>query len=202
MKDPEIVHLSHFETAFGPMSLASTERGIVACSLPGERKELGGARRSPADHVRAWLDRHMPRAEIREGTGRNGPAIAAVRDYLAGRRRDLDLPLDLRGTAFQKKVWTTLRRVPYGGTISYGELAARAGHPRASRACGSANGSNPVPLFVPCHRTIASGGKLGGFGGGLELKSRLLELEQRGGTKAGGARRAGTPHDERLQALK
>ncbi|HTE04853.1 MAG TPA: MGMT family protein, partial [Planctomycetota bacterium] len=68
--------------------------------------------------------------------------------------------------------------------ISYGELAARAGHPRASRACGSANGSNPVPLFVPCHRTIAAGGKLGGFGGCLELKARLLELEQRGAGRA------------------
>jgi len=184
MTGPECVHLSRFGTAFGPMSLASTERGIVACSLPGERNGLRGdevsrpARAAPADHVRAWLDRHLPQAEIHEGAGRNGPAIAAVRDFLAGRRRELDLPLDLRGTEFQKKVWAALRRVPYGGTISYAELAARAGHPRASRACGSANGSNPVPLFVPCHRTIASGGKLGGFGGGLELKARLLELER------------------------
>jgi methylated-DNA-[protein]-cysteine S-methyltransferase len=181
----EIVHLSSFDTAFGPMSLASTERGVVACSLPGERRDLRAARKEPVDQVRAWLDRHLPRAEIREGTGRNGPAIKAVRDYLAGRRRDLDLPLDLRGTEFQRKVWAALRRVPYGGTISYGELAARAGHPRASRACGSANGSNPVPLFIPCHRTIAAGGKLGGFGGALELKARLLELEQRGAAPGG-----------------
>jgi O-6-methylguanine DNA methyltransferase len=178
MNEIEPVHLSHFETAFGPMSLASTARGVVACSLPGEHRDASGRRRSAEEHVRGWLDRHLPRAEIREGTGRNGPAIRAVKDYLAGRRRDLDVPLDLRGTEFQKKVWAALRRVPYGGTISYGELAARAGHPRASRACGSANGSNPVPLFVPCHRTIAAGGKLGGFGGGLPLKARLLELER------------------------
>ncbi len=187
----EIVHLSRFDTAFGPMSLASTERGIVACSLPGERSNLRGddaTCRTPADHVRSWLDRHLPKAEIREGTGRNGPAIAAVRDFLAGRRLELDLPLDLRGTEFQKKVWAALRRVPYGGTISYAELAARAGHPRASRACGSANGSNPVPLFVPCHRTIAAGGKLGGFGGGLELKVRLLELEREHAAPRRGAR--------------
>ena len=115
------------------------------------------------------------------GIERGGLAywIAAVREFLAGSRRDLsDVPLDLRGTDFQRAVWSALRRVPYGATISYGELAARAGRPGAARACGAANGSNPAPLFVPCHRTIGSSGALVGFGGGLPLKRRLLELER------------------------
>ncbi len=175
----EIVHLTRFSTKLGPMSLASTERGIVACSLPGGD-----------DNVPQVLARALPEARVVHGTGRNAPTVAAVRAYLSGRRATLDdVRLDLRGTAFQKKVWAALRRVPAGRTISYGELARRAGHPRAARACGSANGSNPVPLFVPCHRTIAADGSLGGFGGGLPLKRRLLDLEARG-ARAGA--RAGT----------
>jgi O-6-methylguanine DNA methyltransferase len=170
----ETIHLTHFTTAFGAMSLASSGRGVVACSLPGDGR----------DRVRTWLSERLPDARIVEGAGgaspsarRNTTAVRAVRDYLAGRRRNLALPLDLRGTDFQKKVWTALRRVPYGKTISYGELAEAAGSPSAVRACGTANGSNPAPLFVPCHRVIASDGSLGGFGGGLPLKRRLLALE-------------------------
>jgi len=168
----EAVLLSTFDTPLGPMSLASTERGVVACSLPGDAT-------GRADPVRAFLARRLPGAVVSEGIGRNGPWVAAVRDFLAGRRRDLsDVPLDLRGTDFQRAVWSALRRVPYGATISYGELAARAGRPGAARACGAANGSNPVPLFVPCHRTIGADGSLTGFGGGLPLKRRLLALER------------------------
>ena len=183
----ELVHLTRFETPLGTMALASTEKGVVACSLPrrrGETPEGPGVRPGPeASHpeasVRETLRRRMPHVRIVEGTGRNAPYVAAVRAYLAGRRKDLvDVPLDLRGTEFQKKVWTALRRVPAGRTITYGQLAVRAGHPKAVRACGTANGANPVPLFVPCHRTIASDGSLGGFGGGLALKARLLELER------------------------
>jgi len=170
--EAQAVHLSTFATPFGAMSLASTERGVVACSLPGDAAGRG-------DPVRAFLARRLPGAIVSEGTGRNGLWIAAVRDFLAGRRRDLsDVPLDLRGTEFQRAVWSALRRVPYGATISYGELAARAGRPGAARACGAANGSNPVPLFVPCHRTIGADGSLTGFGGGLPLKQRLLALER------------------------
>jgi O-6-methylguanine DNA methyltransferase len=170
----ETIHLTHFDTAFGAMSLASSGRGVVACSLPGDGR----------DRVRTWLSEQLPEARIVEGPGgaspsarRNASAVRAVRDYLAGRRRNLMMPLDLRGTDFQKKVWAALRRVPYGATISYGELAEAAGAPNAVRACGTANGSNPAPLFVPCHRVIASDGSLGGFFGGLPLKRRLLALE-------------------------
>jgi O-6-methylguanine DNA methyltransferase len=166
----EDVHLTEFDTPLGRMALASTPRGVVACSLPG-----AGA----AGRVRRELQRRVPGAAVSEGPGRNAPFVAAAREFLAGRRRDLsDVPLDLRGTDFQRAVWSALRRVPFGATISYGELAARAGRPGAARACGAANGCNPLPLFVPCHRTIGADGSLTGFGGGLELKRRLLGLER------------------------
>jgi methylated-DNA-[protein]-cysteine S-methyltransferase len=104
-------------------------------------------------------------------------ASAQLREYFAGRRREFDLALLMPGTAFQRAVWSTLRLIPYGTTISYAELARRVGKPRAVRAVGSANGSNPLPIVVPCHRVIGSDGSLTGFGGGLDLKHQLLSLE-------------------------
>ncbi len=89
--------------------------------------------------------------------------------------------LDPRGTEFQLRVWNALREIPYGETRSYAEVAAQVGTPRAVRAVGTANGANPLSLVIPCHRVIASGGKLGGYGGGLDLKARLLAMEQRAG---------------------
>lgn len=105
-------------------------------------------------------------------------AAAQVRGYFRGTRRTFDLPLRLGGTAFQQRVWAALREIPYGQTISYGELAARIGAPGASRAVGLANGRNPIPIIVPCHRVVAADGTLGGYSGGLERKRRLLDLEQ------------------------
>jgi methylated-DNA-[protein]-cysteine S-methyltransferase len=100
-----------------------------------------------------------------------------LEEYFAGRRQAFDVPLSMPGTDFQQTVWAELRRIPYGETISYGELARRVGNPAASRAVGSANGKNPIPIIVPCHRVIATGGKLGGFGGGLDTKRWLLSHE-------------------------
>lgn len=102
-----------------------------------------------------------------------------MHDYFAGRRTEFDLPLAPEGTPFQRAVWRQLQDIPYGETISYGELARRVGNPKASRAVGSANGANQIPIVIPCHRVIAAGGKLGGFGGGLRVKQALLELETR-----------------------
>jgi methylated-DNA-[protein]-cysteine S-methyltransferase len=90
---------------------------------------------------------------------------------------EFDLPLAPQGTQFQLAVWRELQRIPYGQTVSYGELARRIGNPKASRAVGSANGANQIPIVIPCHRVIAAGGKLGGFGGGLPVKEALLALE-------------------------
>ena len=104
-------------------------------------------------------------------------AVAQLEAYFAGRRRAFDLPLAPAGTPFQLEVWQALRGIPYGETISYGELARRIGNPRAARAVGLANGANPLPIVVPCHRVIGADGTLTGFGGGLPTKQALLALE-------------------------
>ncbi len=107
-----------------------------------------------------------------------GEAVRQLREYFAGKRTGFDLPLAPRGTEFQRSVWRRLQEIPYGETISYGELARRVGNSKASRAVGSANGANPLPIVIPCHRVIAGNGTLGGFGGGLPTKQILLALEQ------------------------
>jgi len=99
--------------------------------------------------------------------------------YFAGELESFDLPLAPEGTPFQQKVWDELCKIPYGQTISYGELARRIGSPNACRAVGLANGSNPIPIVIPCHRVIGSNGKLTGYGGGLPIKEKLLALERR-----------------------
>lgn len=111
----------------------------------------------------------------------NCSAFASVQkqldEYFRGERRSFDIPLDLQGTAFQRRVWSALRTIPWGQTASYGQIAARIGNPGASRAVGQANNRNPVVIIVPCHRVIGSDGKLVGFGGGMSRKEFLLDLE-------------------------
>ena len=97
--------------------------------------------------------------------------------YFAGRLRRFELPLAPEGTQFQRQVWSALTTIPYGETLSYGELARRVGRPNACRAVGAANGRNPIPIIIPCHRVIGADGSLTGFGGGLPIKRRLLQLE-------------------------
>ncbi len=104
-------------------------------------------------------------------------AIEQLAQYFAGQRRRFDLPLAPTGTEFQLRVWQALCAIPYGATLSYGELARRIGNPRASRAVGLANGANPLPVVVPCHRVIGANGALTGFGGGVPIKRALLALE-------------------------
>ena len=106
--------------------------------------------------------------------------VAQLTEYFAGTRRQFELPLAPAGTPFQQRVWAALLDIPYGQTISYGELAARIGQKSASRAVGLANGSNPLPIVIPCHRVIGANGKLTGYGGGLPMKERLLALERGG----------------------
>lgn len=106
-------------------------------------------------------------------------AVAQLESYFAGERTDFDLPLHPQGTDFQLRVWAALREIPYGETISYGELARRVGNPSASRAVGLANGRNPISIVVPCHRVIGADGSLTGYGGGMDRKRTLLDLERR-----------------------
>jgi methylated-DNA-[protein]-cysteine S-methyltransferase len=105
-------------------------------------------------------------------------ARAQLAEYFGGKRQAFELPLDPRGTDFQRRVWQRLQEIPYGTTTSYGALARELGDPGASRAVGLANGSNPLPIVIPCHRVIGANGSLTGFGGGLPIKAALLDLER------------------------
>lgn len=120
-----------------------------------------------------------PLAEWREGSPLLRELQSQLNAYFRRELREFDLPLNPSGTPFQLAVWEALRRIPYGETLSYGEVAAMIGRPMASRAVGAANGQNPIPIVIPCHRVIGSDGSLIGYGGGLDKKKILLELEGR-----------------------
>ncbi len=114
------------------------------------------------------------------GVASETPFVEAIRQleqYFRGERKEFDLPLELHGTEFQTDTWCALETIPYGETISYAELARRVGNPKAVRAVGTANGANPLPIVIPCHRVIGTNGKLTGYGGGLDIKQHLLALE-------------------------
>lgn len=136
---------------------------------------------SPAGLRAIYFD-PQPGGEPASGPATTHPVLAEtvsqLRAYFAGRLRDFDLPLDLAGTAFQLAVWRELQTIPYGQTRSYSFIARAIGRPAAVRAVGTANGANPIPIVVPCHRVIGASGKLVGYGGGLPLKKRLLALER------------------------
>lgn len=118
-----------------------------------------------------------PEGERNDSNELLGQAANELRDYFGGKLRVFYVPLDMQGTDFQLSVWNCVWKIPYGETRSYAEIAEEIGKPKAVRAVGAANGSNPIPIIVPCHRVIGSSGKLTGYGGGLPLKKRLLELE-------------------------
>jgi AraC family transcriptional regulator of adaptative response/methylated-DNA-[protein]-cysteine methyltransferase len=151
-------------SSLGPMLVAATDKGVCRLSF---------------GHGREELERLFPNAELVEG-GADFAAlvqrvVAAVEDPASGR----DIPVDVRGTAFQERVWRELRRIPPGETRSYAEIAAAAGNASAVRAAGSANGANHVPVLIPCHCVIRSDGSLGGYAYGLEIKRELLAREAR-----------------------
>lgn len=165
----EIVHTARVDSPIGPLRLASTGAGLAFVELPhASGRGLSG-----------WLRRRAPEARTREGFAPNREAARQILEFLDAKRSAFDLPLDLRGTDFQRAVWEALRAIPYGETRTYAELAAAVGRPAAVRAVGAANGANPLALVVPCHRVVNTGGRLGGYGGGLALKARLLALERR-----------------------
>jgi len=139
--------------------------GDLLLTSDGER--LTGLKMSPFRPDPAW--KRSPAAL--------GPAAAQLEAYFAGELRAFDLELTTVGSPFQRSVWHALADIPYGETISYGELARRIGNPRAVRAVGRANGANPIAIVLPCHRVIGSNGTLTGYGGGLDRKAKLLALE-------------------------
>jgi len=149
------------DSPLGPLLLVADDAGL--------RQILFVNGRHPAKPESSWK---QDRAPLRE-------TIYQLQAYFAGELETFDLQLAPQGTPFQLAVWHRLCDIPYGETISYGELATRIGNPKASRAVGLANGSNPIPIVIPCHRVIGSNGKLTGYGGGLPIKEKLLALERR-----------------------
>lgn len=157
------------DTRFGTFLVAVLDGHVVQSSLPG----------TPHDRFLVELTARHPGIEFREDP--RDPvlhrAALELAEYAAGRRTQFDLPVRLDGTAFQRKVWDALAKIPYGQTRSYQDIAAAIGQPGASRAVGQANHQNPVAPIIPCHRVITSTGTLGGYGGGMDLKRSLLEHE-------------------------
>jgi len=165
MKTP--IETAAVETPAGEFRVAARSGALVAAAFAEELPRF-----------LARLESRFGPLEVRAGADPAGAVSALVR-YLAGETSALDsVPVDLGGTPFQGDVWTALRAIPAGSTITYSELARRVGRPRAVRAVGSANGANPVPLFVPCHRVVGKDG-LRGYAGGVERKAWLLEHERR-----------------------
>ena len=151
------------ESPIGNLKLVASEQGLVAILWEKDRPR------------RVVLDDLVENAQhpILKQTE------AELGEYFAGKRREFTVPLDMRGTPFQKQVWEALLGIPYGETRTYGQLASQLGNPKATRAVGAANGRNPVAIIAPCHRVIGFSGKLTGFAGGLEAKAHLLNLEGR-----------------------
>ena len=164
----ETLHVAPIESPIGALRLLSTSRGLAYVELP----------HASGRGLEGWLRRSLPQARCVEAFAPNRVAAAQIVEYLEGKRRRFDLALDLRGTAFQRAVWDALVAIPYAETRSYAEVARAIGRPHAVRAVGAANGANPLALVVPCHRVIAADGSLGGYGGGLGLKARLLAMER------------------------
>ena len=151
----------YLESPIGPLMLTSDGTAVTGLFMEPSRRELKTAEGWVEDLTIAPLP----------------AAVQQLNEYFAGARRGFDLPLRFDGTAFQRRVWEELRKIPYGETWSYGQLARRIGNPGASRAVGLANGRNPISILAPCHRVIGADGSLTGYGGGLDRKRWLLAHE-------------------------
>jgi len=163
-----ILYDTKIDTPIGRLRVASSERGLAYVGLP----------RANGRGFAGWRARHAPEDVVQSAFEPNREACAQLDEFLNGKRREFDLPLDLRGTDFQKKVLDAVAAIPYGETASYADVARAIGQAAAVRAVGAANGANPIPLVIPCHRVVASSGQLQGYAGGLELKQRLLAMER------------------------
>ena len=182
----EILHCTTFRSPVGPLFLAASGQVLVALEfdarLPGQQtirpnpRDLRSERGSESE--RSTSDRARNKAiRFEESERAMRPYARELEEYFAGQRREFGFPLDLRGTEFQLACWRALLQIPYGETRTYADIARAVGNPTGFRAVGMANNRNPVAIVVPCHRVIASDGTLCGYGGGLDVKRKLLELE-------------------------
>ncbi len=161
MESMQNLYYDYMASPIGNLLLAGDGESLVQIGFPAGKAALR--------HQPDWVHDRSLFLQVKE----------QLREYFAGELREFTVPLAPRGTDFQLQVWIALRSIPYGERISYGELASQIGRPKASRAVGSANGRNPLPIIIPCHRVVGSSGALVGFGGGLEAKQALLELERK-----------------------
>jgi methylated-DNA-[protein]-cysteine S-methyltransferase len=155
-----MIYYQYMDSPIGKLLVAGDEKGLHLINFPKNGK--------PSLPESDWTENPKPLQEV----------LLQLDAYFSGKLKTFSLNLCLDVRPFQKKVLTTLRRIPYGQTISYGKLAEKIGSPKASRAVGQANAKNPIPIVIPCHRVIGSNGKLTGFGGGISIKQALLDLEQ------------------------
>jgi methylated-DNA-[protein]-cysteine S-methyltransferase len=155
------VYYTTFESPVGPLLLAGDSNALQRVSFESSKHSA------------------LTQAELKQDRAAFTEVIRQLQAYFRGELKVFDVPLAMEGTDFQLRVWNALRGIPYGETVSYAQLAERIGNPKAVRAVGLANGSNPIPIIVPCHRVIGSDGSLTGFGGGLPIKKILIELESR-----------------------
>jgi O-6-methylguanine DNA methyltransferase len=160
------------QSAIGPLFLAASTRGLVALEFDARSPGQQTVRPNPRD-----LRGEKRGVAFEESVAALRPYLTELKEYFSGQRREFTFPLDLRGTDFQRACWQALLAIPYGETRSYADIARAVGKPTAFRAVGMANNRNPVAIVVPCHRVIASDGSLCGYGGGLDIKRQLLELE-------------------------
>jgi methylated-DNA-[protein]-cysteine S-methyltransferase len=158
----ETLLFSRVPSPVGPLFLAASEKGLMRLEFESRVMQLDSRR-----------------VQLRESKRALAAYLGELDEYFAGDRRDFSVPLDLRGTDFQLACWRALLAIPYGETRSYADVARAIGHPQAFRAVGMSNNRNPVAIIVPCHRVIASSGSLCGYGGGLDTKRMLLDLEKK-----------------------
>jgi methylated-DNA-[protein]-cysteine S-methyltransferase len=173
----EILHSTTVTSPVGPLFLAASSLGLVALEFDARLPGQQSIRSNPRD-VRAENGSEKRQAlRIEESASALRAYAQQLEEYFAGKRRAFTFALDLRGTEFQRACWQALLAIPYGETRSYADIARAVGRPQGFRAVGMANHRNPVAIVVPCHRVIASNGTLCGYGGGLDVKRQLLELE-------------------------
>ena len=166
----EIIQTAEFETTLGMIRIASSDRGLVYLGFP-----LNNGR-----GFVGWRQRFAPGCKTAKNEGANRLAYEQVLEFIGHERTSFELPIDLRATAFNERVFKIVSEIPYGETLSYKEVAEAAGDAKSVRAVGAALGANPLALVIPCHRVVGSRGKLQGYSGGVEVKARLLAAEQTG----------------------
>ncbi|AIQ56073.1 hypothetical protein PBOR_03165 [Paenibacillus borealis] len=167
------LYYKEISSIIGPLTLCATASGLCMIKF--------GTYEANSETIAGWVKAQLgPAAQIYADAGSLSEAERQLAAYFSGQLQSFSVPLDMRGTVFQRQVWEALLSVPYGESASYKDIAVRIGNPQAVRAVGGANNRNPVPVIVPCHRIIGAGGSLVGYAGGLGIKSRQLEAEQAG----------------------